>query len=95
LKTVVITACDDLWSAIREIPWQPIAGRSDVLIRDFLRVNLDRDWPTVAHNLPPMTNVINARLGEVLAIPTETTGLWSVAEASTPTRLFPERRSLR
>ena len=55
---------DDLRSANPEIPWRQITGMRDVLIHDYLRVNLGRVWQTVACDLPPLRIVINTLLGK-------------------------------
>ena len=44
-----------------EIPWKQIAGLRDVLIHDYLKVNLNRIWETIEQNLPVLkAEVINA-----------------------------------
>ncbi len=37
-----------------DIPWQQMAGFRDVLIHDYLKVNLDRVWATIEYNLPQL-----------------------------------------
>ncbi len=41
-----------------DIPWQQMAGFRDVLIHDYLKVNLNRVWATIEHNLPELKATI-------------------------------------
>ena len=48
---------EDLRDANPAIPWRQIAGMRDVLIHDYLKVNLNRVWRTVEIDLPPLDTV--------------------------------------
>ena len=37
-----------------DIPWQQMPGFRDILIHDYLKVNLNRVWSTVEHSLPQL-----------------------------------------
>jgi uncharacterized protein with HEPN domain len=55
---VVGEAVKNLSADLREsepsTPWKSIAGMREVLIHDYLRVNLEQVWETVARDLPPL-----------------------------------------
>jgi uncharacterized protein with HEPN domain len=44
----------DLRAAYPNIPWQQIAGFRDVLIHDYLKVNLNRVWGVIELSLPEL-----------------------------------------
>lgn len=45
-----------------DIPWRQMAGMRDVLIHDYLKVNLDRVWRTVVDDLPALRDVVTSLL---------------------------------
>jgi uncharacterized protein with HEPN domain len=63
---VIGEATKNLSSELRDanpaIPWRQIAGMRDVLIHDYLKVNLARVWRTVATDLPPLRAVVSQLL---------------------------------
>ncbi len=42
----------ELRVAYPDVPWQQVAGFRDVLIHDYFKVNLNRIWRFIEHNLP-------------------------------------------
>ena len=64
---VIGEATKNLSSELRDanaaIPWRQIAGMRDVLIHDYLKVNLARVWRTVERDLPPLQAVLSQLLG--------------------------------
>jgi uncharacterized protein with HEPN domain len=54
----------ELRAAYPEIPWQQIAGLRDVLIHDYLKVNLNRIWGIIEQNLPELKAIVEAILKE-------------------------------
>ena len=63
---VIGEATKNLSSELREanpdIPWRQVAGMRDVLIHDYLKVNLTRVWRTVITDLPPLRDTITRLL---------------------------------
>jgi uncharacterized protein with HEPN domain len=45
---------DSLKNQHPEIPWSNIAGFRNVLVHDYLGVNLERIWEIVERDLPPL-----------------------------------------
>lgn len=48
------------------IPWQQMAGFRDILIHDYLKVNVNRVWGVVEQNLPELKAAIEIILQEDL-----------------------------
>ncbi len=44
----------DFISKYADIPWQQMAGLRDVLIHDYLKVNLNLVWQIIEQNLPEL-----------------------------------------
>ncbi len=57
----------ELRSAYSDVPWQQMAGLRDVLIHDYLKVNLNLVWQIIEQNLPilkPKVEAILVNFGE-------------------------------
>lgn len=65
---VIGEATKNLSSELQElnpaIPWRQIAGMRDVLIHDYLKVDLGRVWRTVENDLPPLTAAVSTLLNQ-------------------------------
>ena len=46
-----------------EIEWSKVAGLRNVLVHEYLGVDLDLIWEVVAHDLPRLGSAINELLG--------------------------------
>ena len=65
---VIGEATKNLSTGLREanpaIPWRQIAGMRDVLIHDYLKVNLSRVWLTVSTDLPDLRTTVTRLLNQ-------------------------------
>jgi len=43
-----------------EIPWRQVAGLRDVLIHDYMDIDLTEVWNVVEHELPTLKQAVNA-----------------------------------
>jgi uncharacterized protein with HEPN domain len=55
----------EIRAAYPDVPWQQVAGFRDVLIHDYLKVNLNRVWGVIEQNLPQLKATIEAILQEL------------------------------
>lgn len=51
-------------SAHPEIEWRKISGFRNVLVHDYLSVDLERVWLVIENDLPELKHAINAMLNE-------------------------------
>lgn len=54
-----------LKTAHREVDWERIAGFRNVLVHDYLGLNLVRVWEIVEHGLPELKNHVEAIQKEI------------------------------
>ena len=56
---------DDTKQQYTEIPWKDMAGMRDVLIHDYINVEIDIVWKTIVDYLPPLLEKINEIIEEI------------------------------
>jgi uncharacterized protein with HEPN domain len=65
---VIGEATKNLSSELRQAnpatPWRQIAGMRDVLIHDYLKVNLSRVWLTISTDLPDLRTTVTRLLNQ-------------------------------
>ncbi|MBI3961810.1 MAG: DUF86 domain-containing protein [Deinococcus sp.] len=59
----------DLKQAYPDVPWRRVAGLRDVLIHNYIRVDLDEVWNVMEADLPGLKSKIEAILQELGAPP--------------------------
>lgn len=48
----------ELKNAYSDVAWKQIAGLRDILIHDYLKVNLNRVWGIIEQNLPQLKQTV-------------------------------------
>lgn len=54
----------ELCAAASEIPWKDVVGLRNVLVHDYLGVDLDSVWEIASNDLPGLRAAIHRLLGE-------------------------------
>lgn len=52
----------ELKNAYPDVAWKQIAGLRDILVHDYLKVNLNRVWGIIEQDLPRLKQTIDAFL---------------------------------